>query len=168
MKEWTQFARKIIIDRSVSDIYPMWATSKGLTTWFLSLATYQNAGGEIRDTNAFYQSGDTYRWEWHNWEGSASGKVLAQNGVDCVKFDFESSVVEVTLEPFHDGRTLVSLLQSKIAEDDDSKMQIYCGCSSGWTFWLTNLKAYLEHGILLNEKAENVMQHFEGYELVNT
>jgi len=26
------------------------------------------------------------------------------------------------------------------------------GCSQGWSFWMVNLKAWLEHGILLNEK----------------
>ena len=35
--------------------------------------------------------------------------------------------------------------------DEETKMNIYNGCSCGWTFWLANLKAYLEHGILLNE-----------------
>jgi hypothetical protein len=30
-------------------------------------------------------------------------------------------------------------------------MNIHVGCSNGWTFWLANLKAFLEHGILLNE-----------------
>ena len=48
-------------------------------------------------------------------------------------------------------RISVVLEQSEISTDENSKMEIYNGCSNGWAFWLTNLKAYVEHGILLNE-----------------
>jgi hypothetical protein len=33
------------------------------------------------------------------------------------------------------------------------------GCSNGWTFWLANLKAYLEHGILLHETEEDLRSY---------
>ncbi|MBT8283480.1 MAG: SRPBCC domain-containing protein, partial [Muriicola sp.] len=48
-------------------------------------------------------------------------------------------------------QVLVTLIQTNIPTDEKNKMNIHVGCSNGWTFWLANLKAYLEHGILLNE-----------------
>ena len=168
MKAWDQFSRRVIIKKPVADIYKMWATPQGLTTWFLRVATYTDAKGNEREPTAIYQKGDTYRWEWHNWDGFSEGKVLDHNGENFIQFEFESSIVDVTIEPFIDGRTLVSLLQSEIPDDDATRLRVYCGCSSGWTFWLTNLKAYLEHGVLLNERGKNMQNHFDGYELVNT
>jgi uncharacterized protein YndB with AHSA1/START domain len=168
MKVWDQFTRRVIIDKPIPEIYRMWATPKGLSTWFLKSATYTDENSEVRGDDEFYQKGDSYRWKWHNWDGSAQGKVHHQNDKNRVEFGFESSVVEVLIEPFIDGRSLVSLIQSQIPEDDDTKLKVYCGCSCGWTFWLTNLKAYMEHGILLNEKGDNLLNQFDGYELVNT
>lgn len=45
------------------------------------------------------------------------------------------------------------LAQYEIPTDDKSKMDIFVGCNTGGTCWLTNLKeAYLEHGITLHAK----------------
>jgi len=63
---------------------------------------------------------------------------------------------------------IVSLKQFNIPEDDESKLKIHFGCSNGWTFWLTNLKAYIEHGILLNETTINLKDNeLAGYTFVN-
>ncbi len=168
MKGWDTFARRVIIDKPVDEVFKMWATPAGLTTWFLKRAEFKNASGQERLPNEIYQKDDHYHWQWHNWDGSSDGIILEQNGSDFIKMEFASSIVEVTVEPFVDGRTLLSLVQSEIADDEDTKLQIYCGCSCGWTFWLTNLKAYLEHGILLNESGDKLKGHFDGYQLVNT
>ena len=168
MKNWNRFVRRVIINRNASDIYQMWATPGGLTTWFLKTANYKDQKGNERKNDEFYKAGDTYHWEWHNWDGSSQGQVIEQNGSDKLKMEFASSLVDVTVEPFDDGRTLLSLIQSDIADDEESKLQIYCGCSCGWTFWLANLKAYMEHGILLNESGDKLKGRFDGYELVNT
>lgn len=168
LKSWDTFTRRILIDRPFHDIYPLWSTSEGITQWFLRKAVYTSAEDLERKPSEVCQAGDVYCWEWHNWDQAQTGKIIAQNGEDHIKFDFESSIVDVRLETFIDGRTLVSLFQSEIPTDDDTKRNVYCGCSSGWTFWLTNLKAYLEHGIVLNEVGDDLTGHFDGYQLVNT
>ncbi len=59
-------------------------------------------------------------------------------------------------------------MQFEIPIDEDSKLEVHCGCSNGWTFWLTNLKAFVEHGILLNETEINVKENvLAGYQFVN-
>ncbi len=168
MESWDNFKRRILINRPIEDIFKMWASSDGLTTWFLKVAEYADTDGNRRLPSEPYQAGDKYLWRWHNWDGSSEGKVLENNGKDYIKFEFANSIVEVKIEPFEDGRTLLSLIQSEIADDNETKMQVYCGCSCGWTFWLTNLKAYLEHGILLNEVGEELKGKFDGYQIVNT
>ena len=49
-------------------------------------------------------------------------------------------------------RTDVVLTQYEIPTDEAAKKNFFYGCSLGWSFWLVNLKAYLEHGIVLDEK----------------
>ena len=168
MNSWETFTRRIIIDRPIGDIFQLWTTGKGLTTWFLKTADYTTAENNKRPDDENYQVGDEYLWEWHNWDGSSKGKVLAQNGEDHLKFEFADGVVDVKITKYKDGRSLVTLVQSNIPTDDESRMNIFCGCSCGWSFWLTNLKAYMEHGILLNEKNADLRGEFSGFEVVNT
>lgn len=46
---------------------------------------------------------------------------------------------------------------------EENVRKIYVDCITGWTFWLTNLKAWLEHGITLHarglapEETENLV-----------
>ena len=62
---------------------------------------------------------------------------------------------------------LLALTQRGIGDDDTSKMNIHVGCNSGWTFWLANLKAYLEHGILLHDTEAGELELVEMFEFVN-
>ncbi len=168
LTSWDSFDRYVLIDKSIEYIYPLWASAQGLTEWFLRESTYIMKNDNPRAPAELYQKGDRYVWKWHQWDAEGRGEVLEQNGVDLIKFSFESSIVHVHLERFDDGRTLVKLTQSEIADSDEARLNIYCGCGSGWTFWLTNLKAYCEHGILLNEQGMNLRGIFDGYKLVNT
>jgi uncharacterized protein YndB with AHSA1/START domain len=132
-------------------VYDCWATGTGICAWFLSSASYTNRAGASRGNNEAIRQGDHYVWQWHNWIGEEKGEILEANGKDSVAFTFAGgSVVRIVLEEAG-GQTLLSLTQAKIPPDEESRMRIYVGCNTGWTFWLTNLKAYLEHGILLNE-----------------
>ena len=44
------------------------------------------------------QSGDSYTWKWHNWDGQENGKVLTTNGSDFMEISFADSKVSVSLE----------------------------------------------------------------------
>ncbi|HMB62639.1 MAG TPA: SRPBCC domain-containing protein [Eudoraea sp.] len=145
------FTKKIYIKAPQEKLWWCWATQEGICAWFLKSAIYVTREGITRKPNEMIQPGDQYTWEWHNWDGREKGVVLQSNGRDFFEFSFaEVSKVAITLED-HGNAVLVSLQQHEIPTDEGSKMNIYTGCSNGWTFWLANLKAYLEHGILLNE-----------------
>ena len=162
------FTKKIHIKASKEKLYWCWGTTAGITSWFLRSATYVSQDREVRAPEAFIQAGDEYTWMWHNWDGKEHGKVLAANGEDRVELSFAGDcTVTVTLEQ-KEGAVLVSLEQGNIPTDEENKLKIHHGCSNGWTFWLANLKAYLEHGILLNETEFDLRGiELSGYEFVN-
>ncbi|WP_224489324.1 SRPBCC family protein [Robertkochia flava] len=144
------FTRKIFIKVPVEKLYWCWSTEDGLTSWFLRASDFIRAGKRINHQTPV-QEGDEYLWMWHNWDGEEKGVIRAANEKDHLQFSFAGdNLLDISLHPKETG-TLLILKQSGIPTDEESKMKIYCGCSNGWTFWLTNLKAFLEHGILLNE-----------------
>ena len=165
--QWHSFEKKIYIKSTAKRLYPLWATEKGITSWFLSQAKFKDKSGALRNKQDFVQIGDTYTWHWHNWDGKAEGTITRANGKDFLEFTFEGSKVSVTLEE-KNNVVIVSLKQFEIPEEDESKLRIHFGCSNGWTFWLTNLKAFVEYGILLNETEVNLKENeLSGYVFVN-
>lgn len=148
-ENWTSFKKSIYIKGNIEDLYELWATPKGICTWFLRDASYLRNSHEI-DFNEFIKIGDTFEWKWHNWDGKETGEIVDANNKDYIAFTFADGLVSIGLKK-EKNRVLVVLEQSEISTDEKSKMEIYNGCSNGWAFWLTNLKAYVEHGILLNE-----------------
>ena len=149
---FNSFTKKIYIKASLEKLYWCWATKEGIESWLLKKAQYHCGNGNRHEPKENIIIGDSYISEWHNWNGQEKGRALQANGEDFVEFSFAGmSKVSVSLEDKKDG-VLLTLKQYEIPTDDKSKLDIYNGCSNGWTFWLTNLKAYVEHGILLNEK----------------
>lgn len=148
-QNWTSFKKMIYIKGNIENLYELWATSQGICSWFLSEATFKR-DAVIINSNQLAKAGDTFEWKWHNWDGSETGEILEANHKNQIVFTFADGLVSISLKEEKE-RVLVILEQSSIPTDDKSKMEIYNGCSNGWAFWLTNLKAYVEHGILLNE-----------------
>lgn len=164
--DWSQFVRKIYINAPIEKVYKCWATTHKLERWFLRRAEFISSEKHVRANKEFIQSGDSYTWRWHNWDGQESGEIIEANGTNKIVFSFADGKVEVELSRGK-GMTLVKLTQSGIGNDDKSKMNQYVGCSNGWTFWLTNLKAYLEHRILLHDKQEDPLDPNDGFQFVN-
>ncbi|MFS4494683.1 SRPBCC family protein [Maribacter sp. 2308TA10-17] len=162
------FTKKIYIKSSLEKIYWCWATTEGISSWFLRKAEYKDKNGQLRGLEAQVQAGDAYTWEWHNWDGQEKGKVLEANGTNFIEILFANpSKVSICLED-KGTAVLVTLKQYDIPLDEKSMLDIHHGCSNGWTFWLANLKAYLEHGILLNETEFDLRDiPLAGYQFVN-
>ncbi|NAS11891.1 SRPBCC family protein [Poritiphilus flavus] len=162
------FTKKIYIKTSMEKMYWCWGTSEGICSWFLRKADYLTSEGKLRDSKEFIKAGDTYIWEWHNWDGQEKGQVIQANGKNYIEISFaEVSKVAISLED-HGKAVLLSLRQYEIPTDEESKLNIHYGCSNGWSFWMANLKAYLEHGILLNETEFDLTKiPLAGFEFVN-
>jgi uncharacterized protein YndB with AHSA1/START domain len=161
------FTKKIYIKAPVEKLYWCWATEEGIISWFLRSASY-HAQGRKRNPSEFIQPGDDYVWTWHNWDGQEQGKVIEANGKDTLVISF-AGACRVTLKLENKGNAaLLTLTQSEIPTDENNKLKIHYGCSNGWTFWLANLKAHLEYGILLNEvEFDLTKEELAGYEYVN-
>lgn len=162
------FTKKIYIKAPLKKLYWCWATTEGISSWFLRKAKYKSKEGHTRISDELVQAGDSYVWEWHNWDGQEKGEILQANGVDFIELVFaEPSKVVVTLED-NGTAVLVTLKQYNIPTDEENMLNIHHGCSNGWSFWLANLKAYLEHGILLNETEFDLTKiPLAGYQFVN-
>ncbi|MFD0861278.1 SRPBCC domain-containing protein [Sungkyunkwania multivorans] len=162
------FTKRIHIKTSMEKLYWCWGTAEGITSWFLRKAEYTSPDGKNRSASEHIKKGDSYVWAWHNWDSEEKGSVLDANGIDLVAWSFAGDcIVTVTLEQ-KEKAILLSLVQSNIPVDEKSKLEIHHGCSNGWTFWMANIKAYLEHGILLNETEIDLRAYeLSGYEFVN-
>ncbi len=150
MPDWTSFRKRIYIEHPIENVYNSWAVPHNLTTWFLEKAEYFDQNNSLRSPNDQIQKGNRYSWKWHNWDIIEKGEVLIANGKNKIVFTFGSGGnVRVELTELNTGTELI-LIQEEIPTDEESKMNFFVGCSTGWTFWLANLKAWLEHGITLH------------------
>lgn len=165
MEDWTRFKRRIVIEKPIRTIYDCWSTRHHMEKWFLEKAIYTGKGDQQRKMDENVQAGDTFEWKWNNWDFTESGTILSANGKDAISFTFgEGGKVHVTLKAIGEA-TEINLTQEEIPSDEKSKQEIFVGCATGWTFWLANLKAYLEHGITLHAKG---LRQEETTDLVNS
>lgn len=162
--DWTKFTRRIFINCDLRKVYDAWTIPAQIEKWFLESANYTQADGSPRPGTDHYKKGDTFEWKWHNWDFKEQGQVQEANGKDYLKFTFAGGSVGIKLKET-DHRTEMILLQEGIKTDEKSRYDVFYSCSLGWSFWMVNLKAWLEHGITLNETqpVEN-----NGIELVNS
>ncbi|MEM9143819.1 MAG: hypothetical protein AAGA86_12590 [Bacteroidota bacterium] len=106
-------------------------------------ARHTSREGNLRLPDEAARAGDSYAWQWHNWDGKEEGTVLEANGRDFLRTSFSESRVAVHIPEVGD-RCLLTLRQYNIPTDVASKYHSHLGCSNSWTFWLADLKAFLK------------------------
>lgn len=150
--DWTTFTKKIKINTTIENVYNHWVTPELLCIWFLKEVTLTDENKNIKSSTDQAVAQDTYIWKWHNYDGEERGTILKAQPNEQIVFSFagETNKVKVSMKIIN-KQVHLELTQYDIATDDKTKYDIYYGCSNGWTFWLANLKAYLEHGILLHD-----------------
>jgi len=95
-----------------------------------------------------------YRWVWHGWpEHTQDGAITSviENQEIGLTFGDAGNVIIKFIAKNED--TELQLTQSNIPITEFAKYHYYYGCTMGWSFWMVNLKAYLEHGIVLDERS---------------
>lgn len=156
--DWTRFKKKIYIDASVEQVYQAWVQPGKIVQWFIAEAEYRSPDGAICRDHDSVQVGDQYFWRWHQ-DLSAEGEIVSVHENQSLAFTFGENVkgsgemilVTVTFSQAEDGRTVLELVQDNMADTVESYSAWHLGCNLGWSFFMTNLKAYLEHGIDLRE-----------------
>jgi hypothetical protein len=154
--DWTSFTKRIAVKASLTDIYNAWTRSAEIEKWFLEKAEFYNTEDELLMPNEAVSKGCSYKWFWFLYPDPMPGFIRGANGKDFIQFTFEGEcVVDVRLSE-NQGYTIIELTHRNIPVDDNSKQYIRLGCSSGWAFYLTNLKSVYEGGIDLRNKDENL------------
>lgn len=151
--DWTRFICKINIYTSVEAVYDAWTIPNQLESWFLRDARFKRGDGSTREQELHIQTNDTYTWHWHGHtdEVEEKGKVIQANGINKLQFSFTKGA-EVTVDiGVSLNETIIMLTQDKMTNDEAGKL-IHVDCYGGWTFYLANLKSFLEGGIDLRNK----------------
>ncbi len=152
--DWSRFTVKIPLDVQKEDIINAWMTQDALEKWFLKLAEFFTPNGEKRKIQEQIKPGDSYRWQWSGWPETVEehGKLLNPQQGEFIRFQFgNTGKVGVSIVQ-EQGQTILRLTQENIPQDEESRMNFYVGCKTGWTFYLLNLKSILLNGPDLRNK----------------
>ncbi len=150
--DWTTFTRKIAVRAKLADIYSAWTKSSEIERWFLSQAVFKDATGNPINAHTQLEKGSTYEWRWYLYDETEYGRITEANGKDFIQFTFAGEcLVDIKFSTQGD-HVVVELTQKNIPTDDDSKQGIRLGCSTGWSFFLVNLKSVYEGGLDLRNK----------------
>lgn len=155
-KDWSQFTRRIFIKAPIEKVFNAWAVQGQMEEWFLLKAEFSRNNSSLQNGDAIV-TGDSFLWKWHGWdEAEQQGEVLSLIANKQMSMTFSpAGIVTVDFIKTEDNLTQLILHQSSIPTDEDGKLNFFYGCSLGWSFWMVNLKAWLEHGILLDERDMN-------------
>jgi uncharacterized protein YndB with AHSA1/START domain len=148
-KNWNEIRLRINIDTTIEKAYRAWTTQAGLESWFLREAPAQDPKGKAKKGSDEMVKGDTYTWAWHGFsdEVKLQGRVLESNGKDKFSFSF-SMDCPVTISIYQEhGQTIVELVEQNIPTEQGQIFTHYLSNTTGWTFYLTNLKSVLEGGL---------------------
>ncbi len=151
---WSEFTKRIPLNTTGQSIYDAWCTSGGLKSWFLRKAIFKSEYGTEKKDEEYISPGDNYEWLWHGWDDNTmeTGAILAANGKNEFHFTF-GKAGNVAVKIYAEGDcNICELIQSEIPTDENGKTYYHLGCSTGWVFYLANLKSILEGGIDLRNK----------------
>lgn len=153
---WQSFTKRITIKASMAELYNAWTVPQEIEKWFLSKALFHSNEGDAVANDQNVSKHNSYQWSWYGYDVVEKGKVLEANGKDSFQFTFAGNCpVRVTLVQEGDS-VIVTLTQSDIPIDDESKRSIRLGCDSGWSFFMLNLKSVYEGGLDLRNKDESL------------
>ena len=155
---WSKFTKRIPVAAAPATVYQAWTTQDELEKWFLRKAEFVKPSGSMRNRNEAIEKGDQYDWKWHGYPDSTFEKneIVEANGEDFLQFKFSGNCL-VSVKIFtEEGETIVEITQENIPADDNPETNLLVGCGEGWTFYLANLKSYLEGGIDLRNKNEKI------------
>jgi uncharacterized protein YndB with AHSA1/START domain len=156
--DWTRFERRIFIKAAPEVVFRAWAVPENIVKWFIAAAEYESKDHTPRPATEVVAAGDTYYWEWHQ-DLSIRGTILEVVDNGKLVFTFgdrepdsdEKIIVTVDVLPEEDGVTLLRLVQENMADTPQAHVSWHMQCNLGWSFFMTNLKGLLEHGVDLRE-----------------
>ncbi len=154
--DWTQFTRRVFIRADKQEVFDAWSKQGEMEEWFLKRAQFYDNGTQL-EKGKIVTKDCSFEWTWYGWpEMIQKGEMLDVVRNEKIVFSFDpAGIVTLRFEQHDENTTQLILEQTGIATDEESKKNFFYGCSLGWSFWMVNLKAWLEHGILLDERVYN-------------
>ena len=167
--DWSRFKRSIFIDVTPDKVFDAWVIPEQIETWFLKRADFTQADGSARPKDAYIAAGDSYSWNWWNYEETEENAVtLVDRESRHLEFKFAGDCTVIVHVEERAGDTFLRLEQKNIPLDEQSQREIHMGCGQGWAFWMVNLKSWLEHGIVLHDfESQHKNKDFGFCELIN-
>lgn len=152
--DWSRFEVKMPLDFDEIKIMEHWLTQENLEKWFLRKAEFTNKDGEPRNRSEKIQPGDSYKWQWHGWPETIEeqGLVLEPHKGEFLRFVFGKAGIVGLSMFWEQEENILKLVQEQIPQDEQSRMNFYVGCKTGWTFYMLNLKSILLNGPDLRNK----------------
>jgi uncharacterized protein YndB with AHSA1/START domain len=159
--DWTNFKKKIFIHAGPENVFEAWTKPGEIVKWFIAQAEYTTPRGGTRAGDETVQVGDRYHWRWHQ-KLDMHGEVLKVEDRSKFQFTFgekvpgsaEKILVTVQISQSGPDTTLLELTQENMADTPEAHSGWHLSCNLGWSFFMTNLKALLEHGIDLREHSQ--------------
>lgn len=152
--DWSKFTQKINVKAPVEDVYSAWITPHHLEQWLVRQAAFKDEKGGLLGMRDIVHKDYTYEWLWYGHPDNHidKGKVLYANGQNKLQFSFtKGAVVTIDIGEVM-GETIVMLTQENIPTDEEGRIAYHIGNLTGWTFYLCNLKSYMEGGIDLRNR----------------
>lgn len=133
--DWTQFTQRVLIKAPPLRVFKAWTDPAEIVRWFTVKAELEpRKGGRLYFE---WLAGDKFE-----------GKIIRVRKPNLLVFPFGSKGEEVEVKISKvKGGSLVELRQYGMKTSPNDKVSMHLGCQTGWTFFLANLKAWLEHKI---------------------
>ena len=133
--DWTRFFLRIEIAAPPEKVYRAWTDGDFLAQWFsVRAAVEPKKGGRVY-------------FEWLGGD-KLETRVLQARKPSLFRFPFGSHGEEVEVKIRQvPGGSVCELQQTNMKTTPRMKVAMHMGCKTGWVFFLTNLKAFLEHGV---------------------
>jgi len=133
--DWTQFTQRILIKASPEKVFKAWTDQKEIVKWFTV------------KTELEPKKGGRLYFEWLAGD-KLEAKVIRIRRPNLLVFPFGSADEQVEVKISKEkGGSLVELHQYGMRTTPKYRVSMHLGCQTGWVFFLTNLKCWLEHGI---------------------
>ncbi|MEE8575775.1 MAG: SRPBCC domain-containing protein [candidate division Zixibacteria bacterium] len=133
--DWSQFTLKVAIKKPISTVFKAWTDGKIISEWFTEKAILEPK-----------KNGRIY-FEWLAGD-KMEAKVISVSKNRYLTIPFGMNGERVTVKFKKDGRGCICELRHyNMKTTPKAKWEMHRGCIQGWTFFLANLKNYLENGI---------------------
>lgn len=133
--DWSRFVLRIEIAASPERVFRAWTEANEVQSWFANRAESEP------------KKGGRYYLEFLGGD-IADMKFLDLRKPSRVVFTFGHKGETVAVKIRKSGKgTVCELEQAGMSTSPKSRVHMHMGCKTGWVFFLTNLKAWLEHGV---------------------